>query len=195
MTAPVASRGRNMTASWLVAAVMPVVTLALMPGCSTAPDGTSAAQAVEMAGGQLRLAQITQPAGDPGNVIGQSLTLDDQRTILEAYRAALYSALTASLGKSRVTADCQKCPVLTSHILAIDEEMMGFPSRTEFTVLFSLAEPGRESDALWSKVIKKGGKSYNPVGVLRVRGAREDAVAAVLRELVAALPADVRPHG
>jgi hypothetical protein len=82
-----------------------------------------------------------------------------------------------------------------SRILAINEEMGAFPSKTEVTVLFSLAQRGHESDAFWSKVIKKSGKSYNPVGLLRVRGAREDGVAEVLRALMIDLPSSIRPTG
>jgi hypothetical protein len=162
--------------------------------CSTAPEGASVVKAAGVEEAHLRLGRVEEPAGDPGNVVGGAFTLQDQRTLLQGYRDALYGALTAALTEPHPAGDCTKCPVMTSRILAIDESMVGFPSKTDLTVLFSLTDPGRPDDPLWSKVIKKTGQSYNPVGVLRVRSAREEAVAEVLRELVTDLPSNIQPR-
>jgi hypothetical protein len=176
------------------AAVVLLCKFALLSACSMTPGAVEVAQSAGTDEPRLRFSRIEQPVGDPGSVTGGALAFEDQQKTAQAYREGLYASLAATFMGPRVVAACSQCPILSSRILAIDEHLEGFPSKTELTVLFRLARSESDSDVFWSKVIRKTGQSYNAVGLVRVKSARESAVAEVLRELVTVLPADIAPR-
>lgn len=166
----------------------------LVAACSTTPDAGDIATAVGIESLHRHVSRVEEPAVDPGNalrIVGADWSLEGQQEVILLYRDALHDALSTLLADAKEGGDCSKCPVLSSRILAIDEQAPNIAVTVQLTVLFKLTYPDRGNDVAWWKVISKTAQRDgldNFSGVERVRRTREDAISAVIRELGTALP-------
>jgi hypothetical protein len=156
-------------------------------------DGPGAVKEAGLVQSGHRFVRIDQPAGNPGvmsETLARVANSDAQRNNFENDRDSLYAGLKATFMSSG--AECAQCPVLGSRILEIVEgpDTLFFSGwSTTFTVLFKVQDAKDESHVLWSKVITQTGTSgYNAISALPVRRAREAAITAMVKELVADLP-------
>jgi len=140
-----------------------------------------------------RFARVDQPVGNPGVMTAKTVQVvnsDAQRNNFENDRDSLYAGLKATFMSPG--AECAQCLVLGSRILEIVEgpDTLGFSGwSTTFTVVFKVQDAKDEAHVLWSKVITQTGASeYNVISAVPVRRAREAAIAAIVKELVADLP-------
>lgn len=166
----------------------------LVTSCSSIiADGPASVREAGLVQASARFVRIDQPAGDPGVMTAKlvsPLNGEAQRNNFENDRDSLHAALQATFMPSGAT--CAQCPVLGSRILEIAEgptALMFGGWTTTYTVLFKVQDARDPNHILWSKVITQTGTSdYNVISAIPVRQAREAAIAATVKALVADLP-------